>query len=87
MNEYLHEDKTDRQPGASAIELEAQVLSRIGRRVSSFHVVVVEKGLILKGRSLSYHVKQLAQQAVMSATSIPIVRNEIEVASGNHEDS
>jgi hypothetical protein len=36
-------------------------------------------GLILRGLTTTYYAKQLAQHAVMEATAIPIVANEIEV--------
>jgi len=35
--------------------------------------------LILRGRTRTYYAKQLAQQAVMEATALPIRANEIEV--------
>jgi hypothetical protein len=34
---------------------------------------------ILQGRALRYYAKQLAQHSVMTATTLPIVANEIEV--------
>jgi hypothetical protein len=41
--------------------------------------VAEEDGLLLRGYSHSYYVKQLAQHAVMQATNLRIVANEIEV--------
>ena len=38
------------------------------------------EGLVLQGHAHTYHAKQLAQHAVMNATSRPIVANEIEVS-------
>jgi hypothetical protein len=35
--------------------------------------------LILRGQAGSYHAKQVAQQIVMRATTLPILTNDIEV--------
>jgi hypothetical protein len=35
---------------------------------------------VLRGRARTYYAKQLAQHAVMQATALPILRNEIEVS-------
>jgi hypothetical protein len=40
----------------------------------------VDKGLILRGYAHAYDAKQLAQDAVMVATELPILANEIEVS-------
>ena len=40
---------------------------------------VSSKGLVLLGSAHTYYIKQLVQQAVMAATSEPILANEIEV--------
>ena len=63
----------------SVTELETLVQSRLAGRVAEFHVTLEEQGLVLRGRTRSYYAKQLAQQAVMEATSVPILANEIEV--------
>ena len=66
--------------GASAIEqLEAHLQRRLNGRVRDLRLVVCGQGLILQGRASTYYVKQLAQHAVMNATALPIVTNEIEV--------
>ena len=43
-------------------------------------LVVVDKGLILRGYAHTYYAKQLAQHWVMEATRLPILANEIEVS-------
>lgn len=58
----------------------AKIESNLVGRLRGFHVVMRDGGLILRGRSPSYYVKQLAQHAVMSVSPIPLVANEIEVA-------
>jgi hypothetical protein len=69
--------------GAIAVDgtaaLEAQVRQRLRGRVHDLRLLVTGKGLVLRGRTRSYYVKQLAQHAVMGATALPIAANEIEV--------
>jgi hypothetical protein len=60
-------------------ELEARVQCRLGGRVLHFRLDWRESGLVLRGHSLTYYAKQLAQHAVMAATNLPIRANEIEV--------
>jgi hypothetical protein len=60
-------------------ELEARVQCRIGGRVLHFCLDWCEGGLVLRGHSLTYYAKQLAQHAVMAATELPIRANQIEV--------
>jgi hypothetical protein len=60
-------------------ELEAHVQSRVGGQVRHFHLDWSDGGIILRGHSQTYYAKQLAQQAVMTATNLPIRANEIEV--------
>jgi len=59
--------------------LESLLQRRIGNRVRDLSVLVLPGGVILQGRTDTYHVKQLAQHALMDLTSLPIVANEIEV--------
>jgi hypothetical protein len=59
--------------------LEGMLLRRIGNRVRDLRVVLLADGLILQGRTATYHAKQLAQHAAMELAGMPIVANEIEV--------
>ena len=59
--------------------LGAIVQSRVGGRVRDLHVVAAANGVVLRGRAVTYYAKQLAQHAVMEATSLPIRANEIDV--------
>jgi hypothetical protein len=61
--------------------LEALVLSRLGSQVRDFRIVRGDRGLLLRGLSVTYYAKQLAQHAVMEAADCPIEANEIEVCS------
>jgi len=60
-------------------QLETQVQSRLNGRVCHFRLVIHGRGLILRGHAHTYYAKQLAQHAVMEATELPILANEIEV--------
>jgi hypothetical protein len=59
--------------------LESLVQRRIGGRVRDLRVIVRHNGIILLGRTATYHAKQLAQHAVMELADLPILANEIEV--------
>jgi hypothetical protein len=59
--------------------LEKHLHNRLGRRVRHLRVQTREGGLVLQGRANTYHIKQLAQHALMHATRLPLVANEIEV--------
>jgi hypothetical protein len=60
-------------------ELEAHVQCRLGGQIREFRLVVADKGLLLRGHARTYYAKQLAQHAVMEATGLPILANEIDV--------
>jgi hypothetical protein len=66
----------------ATLKLEESVRSRLNGRVQCFQLVVVSDGVILRGKALSYHAKQLAQHMVMEACSLQILANEVEVANG-----
>jgi hypothetical protein len=60
--------------------VEAAVKSRLGNRVRVFHLLALGQGLILHGQTTTYHAKQLAQHAVMEATTKRILANDIVVS-------
>jgi hypothetical protein len=69
-----------RSPALAEIgQLETHVQSRLNGRVRHLRLAARGCGLILTGRARTYYAKQLAQHAVMEATSLPILANEIEV--------
>ena len=57
--------------------VEAHVKQRLGGRASHFQVLFDGNGLVLRGQTRSQYARQLAQQAVMEITDLPIVANEI----------
>ena len=60
-------------------ELELQLQGQFSGRVADFRVLDLEGGIVLRGFTRTYYLKQLAQQAVMNLTDLPILANEIEV--------
>jgi hypothetical protein len=61
-------------------QLEMSLRCRLSGRVRDLHIVVQDRGLVLRGHAPTYYVKQLAQHAVMEATEFPILINGIEVS-------
>jgi hypothetical protein len=59
--------------------LEGMLQRRLGNRIRDLRVVLLSAGLILQGRTATYHAKQLAQHAAMEFANLPIVANDIEV--------
>jgi hypothetical protein len=59
--------------------LETRLRYRLGGRVRGLRVVGQGKGLVIQGHARTYYAKQLAQHAVMEATDLPVLANEIEV--------
>jgi hypothetical protein len=80
MNGQAPEQTIDLGTPNWVTELETHVLCRLSGQVRDFRLVVADKGLILRGRAHTYYAKQLAQHAVMEATKLPILANEIEVS-------
>ena len=64
---------------AQVERLEAHIRSRLNGRVRDFRLSVHGRGLFLEGHARTYYAKQLAQHAVMEATALPILGNEIRV--------
>jgi hypothetical protein len=59
--------------------MERRIQGRLCGRVLGFRLVRNAGGLILQGQAPSFYAKQLAQHAVMQATLVPILANQIEV--------
>lgn len=74
-------------PSRSCDPLTGLVSALLDRRVSDLSIEVRCDGLILRGRTSSSRVKQLAQHAAMSVTDLPLVANEIEVVGFRDERS
>jgi hypothetical protein len=61
-------------------QLAAHVHGRVWGQVEGLRLEVRGHGLVLRGRARTYYVKQLAQHAVLGASPLPLVANEIEVS-------
>ncbi len=59
--------------------LENMLLRRLGNRIHDLRVILLPEGLILQGRTGTYHAKQVAQHAAMELANLPILANEIKV--------
>jgi hypothetical protein len=79
MNDLLCESELAPMTADMVEELRTQVWQRSSGRVRDFRLLVRGRGLVLQGHAPSYYAKQLVQHAIMEATSLPILANEIEV--------
>lgn len=59
--------------------LEIHIQTQLSGRVRGIRVVRRDNGFVLQGRTPTYYAKQLVLHAVMQATSLPILADEIEV--------
>jgi len=59
--------------------LEALLQRRLGNRIRDLRIRLQAEGVILHGRTATYHAKQLAQHAAMELGNLPILANDIEV--------
>jgi hypothetical protein len=60
-------------------ELERHILARTSRRVHGLTVEVRNQQLVLRGRTSSYYVKQLAQHSVWDVLPDVVLANDIVV--------
>ena len=77
MNALTQADATTRETLA---RIEEHVQHRFTGLLRDFQLTLRDTGLVLRGRAPTYYAKQLAQLAVMEASTLPIRANEIEVA-------
>jgi hypothetical protein len=59
--------------------LEDLIRHRLRGRLFDFRLELRENALVLQGRARARYIKQLAQHAIMEASELQIVANEIEV--------
>ncbi len=59
--------------------LEALMQRRLGNRIRDLRVKLRPEGVVLHGRTATYHAKQLAQHAAMELGNVAILANDIEV--------
>jgi len=61
------------------VHIEEHLRRRLTGRASHVQLTIHGDGLVLRGRTRTYYAKQLAQQAVMEVSELPIRANDIEV--------
>jgi hypothetical protein len=79
MNGLTPDQGVEETSSDRTTELELHIQSRLGGLIREFRLVVVNGGLILRGRTYTYYAKQIAQHEVMQGSTLPILANEIEV--------
>ena len=79
MNSQVIADDVGVIPPDEMNRLASGVQRRANGRVREFRLLVFSNGLILQGLTSTYYAKQLAQHAIMEATQVPILANDIEV--------
>jgi hypothetical protein len=77
MNEQA---QTDAATCEAVARIEEHVRSRLTGLLRDFQLVFQNNGLVLRGHVRTYYAKQLAQHAVMEASSLPIRANEMKVS-------
>ena len=77
MNEQAQTDPATRE---ILERIEEHVRCRLTGLLRDFQLVFCDEGLVLRGHVHTYYAKQLAQHAVMEASSLPIRANEMEVS-------
>jgi hypothetical protein len=60
--------------------LEDLIRHRLRGRLFDFRLVLRDNALVLQGRTRAQYIRQLAQHAIMEATRLQILANEIEVS-------
>ena len=61
-------------------QIETHLACRLMGCVRELRVDSRDDGLIIRGVTSTYYIKQLVQEAVMEVTCMPILANEIEVS-------
>jgi len=77
MNEQA---QTATVTGETLARIEEHVRCRLTGLVRDFQLVFRDRGFVLRGRAQTYYAKQLARDAVMEASGLPIRADEIEVS-------
>jgi hypothetical protein len=79
MNDESKTPMFDVLSAVAIAEMEQHIRDRMCGQLHGFRLLSGKLGLVLLGRTRTYHAKQLAQHALMEITDLPIQANEIEV--------
>jgi hypothetical protein len=74
------QSQTDTAARENLAPIEKHVCHRLTGLLRDFQLIIRDQGLVLRGRVHTYYAKQLAQHAVMEASSLPIRANELAVS-------
>jgi len=77
--EFMNANVLDAEVLSREERLEALLQRRLGNRIRDLRIKLQAEGVILHGRTATYHAKQLAQHAAMELGNLPILANDIEV--------
>jgi hypothetical protein len=72
-------DVIDKEVLSKEERLQSLMQRRLGNRIRGLRIQLQPHGVILHGRTATYHAKQLAQHAAMDLVKLPILANDIEV--------
>jgi hypothetical protein len=72
--------QADPKTSETLARIAEHVQCRLTGLLRDFQLVLRDNGLVLRGHVHTYYTKQLAQHAVMEASNLPILANEMEVA-------
>lgn len=62
--------------------LQAAIQQKLGNQIRELHIVLRRDSLVLRGRTRTYHAKQVALQVVLDASCPLSLVNEIVVSTG-----
>lgn len=60
-------------------QLEGLLIRRLGNRIRDLRVVEQGSGIVLQGRTDTYHARELAHQTAEELTAFPCIVNDIEI--------
>lgn len=66
-------------PWEQVDQIERKIRDEFSQRVHNFHIQAFDDGLVLEGRTKTFYGKQMLINAVMEATSLPILADRIVV--------
>lgn len=79
LNSTATELKSPVTPREQADHIERRIRDEFSQRVLNFHIQAFDDGLVLTGRTKTFYGKQRVINAVMKATTLPILADRIVV--------
>lgn len=72
-------ESSSADPWEQLDRIEQRIRDEFSQRVLNFRIQAFDDGLVLEGRTKTYHGKQAVLHAVMDATELPILADRIVV--------